>query len=699
MLKKKVLLILPTFSFILYSFQLYAFSNNPQSIIQEISEINMRTLPWQEKDWEEKEYHVFLKEAVNRRVNPTERFKRSTAFSFFEKSFKHQKIIPPSVIKDNTTLHDLNMFCGQSDKQKYLANIINVRSQLGKMVSFFRLATPTANTKELLQRQAIPQLLLQDPQLLADILHILQSFPESENVFLSFWRQDNFVHASKNYYFSLPFLDILNTSKPALLAKSVINHQRRIGWAITDLVAAVVLTSYGIVRATNMVNVPEKIKTWAEQYSNPAGPIFSLLESVTKKIPKSITKPVKKIFKNRYLSASICLSSGILSALGIKSQLNWIYCCLLIEECIQKLMIKIAHFTHCMEQLYQKIKQHPTLTRVKEFKGLIDFFEIKTKQDKKLKELLELLHYDTFQANSSFLAHKGTILRAYALMHKLKKQFEAAALSIGSIDMYTAVARMYKEHKDTSTPYCFPIYAATNTPCIKIKGFWHPLINPDELVKNDITIGCDTERQNMIITGPNAGGKSTTLKSIATSLVMAQSFGIAPAQHMLFTPFDLIATYLNITDDIGVGNSLFKSEVIRTENLISAIESLKQNQFSFVMFDEVFNGTTPQEGAASAYSVAQYLSKIPNNICLIATHFIMLTELADATDTFANYKVSVNKKGPGQIEFLYRLSKGISDQHVAIDILQGEGFNSEILQNAQDIIQREFDNSNLKKCL
>jgi len=159
-----------------------------------------------------------------------------------------------------------------------------------------------------------------------------------------------------------------------------------------------------------------------------------------------------------------------------------------------------------------------------------------------------------------------------------------------------------------------------------------------------------------------------------------------------FTPFSLISTYLNITDDLGAGNSLFKAEVQRTEKLLADIASPEPGHQSFIIFDEIFNGTSPLEGMAAAYSVAKYIADLPNTLCLVATHFKQLTKLEQTTNSFANYKVSVVTKKNGGINYPYKLEQGISDQHVAIDILRNEGFDSRILDEAQAIVRNQKKN-------
>ena len=198
----------------------------------------------------------------------------------------------------------------------------------------------------------------------------------------------------------------------------------------------------------------------------------------------------------------------------------------------------------------------------------------------------------------------------------------------------------------------------------------------------DVPMG-DTVPINGVLTGPNEGGKSTMLKALTLCLQLAQTTGIAPAAAMTFTPFHSIDTYLNITDDIGAGNSLFKAEVLRTQQLIDRVATATPGQFNF---DEIFNGTSPVEGTAAAYSVAKHLGQFPNSMCMVPTHFPLLTQLETETTTFCNYKVSVNQFRDGSIGYPYKLEHGISNQHVALDILRNQGFDSNLVEEARSIV-------------
>ena len=183
----------------------------------------------------------------------------------------------------------------------------------------------------------------------------------------------------------------------------------------------------------------------------------------------------------------------------------------------------------------------------------------------------------------------------------------------------------------------------------------------------------------MIVTGPNAGGKSTTLKGIAISLILAQTFGIVPADEAVITPFTKIASYLNITDDIVAGRSLFKAEVMRAHNLIETVEKLESKQFSFVILDEIFNGTSPHEGAAAAYWNGKHLGSFDRSIAIVATHFPLLTDLEKITPSFTNYRVRVNKKRDGRLEYrIYYRARYLGAKMLRLIMLRLEGFKSDI---------------------
>ena len=518
------------------------------------------------------------------------------------------------------------------------------------------------------QRQQIIKLFIEHDELKQELDHYLSMVKSSENVMLSFWDRDPFKQGCSRRHLFTSFLKPLNHSQLALLAKSGFDHAKR-AWdaGYTGYVAAG-LVAYGVLKATNAAG---GLEGWAKENKSYGG---------------SILTPLWKI-DNRFVRAGIALLASAWCIANLQEGIKWSRACFVLEECIHTLMIHVAQFTRGLEGLYTLVQINKKLEEFGEFAPLIHFFEHSVPQSEKLQEFLALLKTETFEGEASLVSNKGAVLRAYVLLHEVKGQLEEAMAAAGALDLYASLATLVKEHHEKNAQFCFPVYLQAECPSIELTHFWHPLIDPDKVVTNSIVFG-NHERNNLVVTGPNEGGKSTVLKTIVLCLLLGQTAGIAPAQSLTFTPFHTISTYLNITDDIGAGNSLFKAEVLRTQALVDQITQARPDHFSFSVFDEIFNGTSPREGTAAAYSVAKHLGTFKNSICLIATHFSLLTELEQETGNYTNYKVAVNRDDTGAITYPHKLERGISDQHIALDILRNQGFAGSIIDDARILVSR-----------
>jgi DNA mismatch repair protein MutS len=299
-------------------------------------------------------------------------------------------------------------------------------------------------------------------------------------------------------------------------------------------------------------------------------------------------------------------------------------------------------------------------------------------------EILTMLETKTFDGQPSFWANKGKALAAFKMMQDSKNDFIKILKTTGKLDALMSIAKLYKKHINEKANYCFTQYKKATSPYMSIKGFWSPFISPSCAMVNDVEFG-GSSTQNMIVTGPNAGGKSTIIRGITICVLLALTLGIAPAQEMVITPFSKVSTYLNISDVAGK-ESCFQSEMKHALILVNSITSLKSNEFGYAVIDELFKGTNPLEGIAGSYAIAKRLISIPNSICLFATHFKKLTELEDKTQTVTNYKVLANKNPDGSFSYPFKLYKGPSDQTIALDLLKHQGFDPIILNDAQQIV-------------
>ena len=137
----------------------------------------------------------------------------------------------------------------------------------------------------------------------------------------------------------------------------------------------------------------------------------------------------------------------------------------------------------------------------------------------------------------------------------------------------------------------------------------------DKPIKNNLKID-----KNLIVTGPNASGKTTTLKSTLINVIFTQQFGCGFYEQASFRPFKYIHCYLNIPDTSG-RDSLFQAEARRCKQIIDIISD-EPNESHLCIFDELYSGTNPEEAIASAHAFMEYLAKFKDVKCLLTTHFI-----------------------------------------------------------------------------
>ena len=187
----------------------------------------------------------------------------------------------------------------------------------------------------------------------------------------------------------------------------------------------------------------------------------------------------------------------------------------------------------------------------------------------------------------------------------------------------------------------------------------------------------------MLITGPNAGGKSTLIKSLGISTLFAQTIGICFSDSAELTPFKVLNSYLNIPDCKGK-ESLFEAEMNRAREHIGFCDSIGENEKSFIIMDEIFNSTNPDEGISGATAIAEKLASYTNSISIITTHFNYLTNL-ESYSNFKNYKIPCAFDNNKNISYPYKLEEGISTQNIALELLRAKGFDDSIIDRANTV--------------
>jgi hypothetical protein len=209
-----------------------------------------------------------------------------------------------------------------------------------------------------------------------------------------------------------------------------------------------------------------------------------------------------------------------------------------------------------------------------------------------------------------------------------------------------------------------------------IKGQFYPAHQYDNYVVNNANLD-----NKIIITGPNASGKTTFLKTTALNLLFSQQFGFGFYQCCCIEPYTHFHSYLNIPDTSG-RDSLFQAESRRCKEILDIIQEKKNmDAHHFCIFDELYSGTNPVEATKSAYAFMQYLTKqFPKVDFLLTTHYV---QICDKIKGICNYQMEVLEKD-NDFEFTYKIEPGISRIEGAIKILRDMNYPSDIIDMIQN---------------
>jgi hypothetical protein len=193
---------------------------------------------------------------------------------------------------------------------------------------------------------------------------------------------------------------------------------------------------------------------------------------------------------------------------------------------------------------------------------------------------------------------------------------------------------------------------------MKMEKSFYPYLLHTEPVKNDIQMN-----KNIIITGPNASGKTTILKTILFNQIFSQSCGFGFYSKATIPLYNSIHCYLNIPDTSG-RDSLFQAEARRCKEII---DSLEDKQKHFCIFDELFSGTNPNEASASSYGFIKYLNNLKNIDFVLTTHLVDICYKLDGE--VINSNMNVKQIDDFNFEYTYNITAGISSIKGGLKVL------------------------------
>ncbi|MBW8348960.1 DNA mismatch repair protein MutS [Bacillus sp. IITD106] len=275
----------------------------------------------------------------------------------------------------------------------------------------------------------------------------------------------------------------------------------------------------------------------------------------------------------------------------------------------------------------------------------------------------------------------------YALFMEIREtvktyipRIQKAAKIISELDVYQSFATVSEARH-----YVRPSF--NNQRLIHITNGRHPVVEKvmgaQEYVPNDCMM--DSEREMLLITGPNMSGKSTFMRQIALTAIMAQIGCFVPAENADIPIFDQVFTRIGAADDLISGQSTFMVEMLEAKN---AIANATKN--SLILFDEIGRGTSTYDGMALAQAIIEYIHDRIGAKTLFSTHYHELTALEEKLTQLKNIHVSAVEQ-QGKLVFLHKVKHGPADKSYGIHVAELADLPKELIARATEILS-ELEN-------
>lgn len=213
--------------------------------------------------------------------------------------------------------------------------------------------------------------------------------------------------------------------------------------------------------------------------------------------------------------------------------------------------------------------------------------------------------------------------------------------------------------------YVRPHFAEGTKICVE--GARHPMVEQlliDTYVPNDISVSQDATRA-LLVTGPNMGGKSSYVRSVALISIMAQIGSFVPATSATLGILDAVFTRMGAFDNMMSGESTFMVELGETSDILKLA-----TERSLVVLDELGRGTSTHDGVAIAASVLDYLLRERKCLTLFITHYQMLARMATGfpNGELKNVHMRFTEENDENVTFLYEVAEGVAHRSYGLNV-------------------------------
>ena len=219
---------------------------------------------------------------------------------------------------------------------------------------------------------------------------------------------------------------------------------------------------------------------------------------------------------------------------------------------------------------------------------------------------------------------------------------------------------------------------------LEIRAGRHPVVEQllveSAFTPNDLALGNGTDL--IVLTGPNASGKSCYLRQIGVIQLLAQIGSWVPAASAAIGLTDRIFTRVGAVDDLAAGQSTFMVEMAETANILH-----HASERSLVLLDEIGRGTATFDGLSIAWAVSEHLAGDLKARTVFATHYHELNNLAAERSNVANFQVMVQETG-ADLVFLHQVQAGGASRSYGIEAARLAGVPAPVVQRARQVLDQ-----------
>lgn len=256
-------------------------------------------------------------------------------------------------------------------------------------------------------------------------------------------------------------------------------------------------------------------------------------------------------------------------------------------------------------------------------------------------------------------------------------RLQTLAKAIATVDVLQGLAYVAEKNH-----YVRPEFASQKV--ITIQNGRHAVVEKvmgvQEYIPNTIQFNQNTSIQ--LITGPNMSGKSTYMRQLALTVIMAQMGSYVAADYAKLPIFDAIFTRIGAADDLISGQSTFMVEMMEANQAIQ-----RASHDSLIIFDELGRGTATYDGMALAQSIIEHIHNRIGAITLFATHYHELTSLSEELGHLKNVHVAILERD-GEVTFLHKIAEGPADKSYGIHVAKIAGLPGSLLSRADNILKQ-----------